>query len=117
MKFASLILFAAATCVGTAAYAGHDTGRANCDRNGCVAPPAPPVPPVPPSVPVPPAPPAPPPVPAAPLVPEQAHAACQGKAVDTAVTYRPGRNEVMSGTCQRDAQGMYFEMRSYRKRS
>lgn len=110
MKYASLILFAAATCIGAAAYAGHDTGRGNCDRNGCVAPPAPPAPPSPPALPAPPAP------PALPLVPEQAHAACEGKAVDTAITYRPGRNEVMTGTCQRDAHGMYFELNSYRKR-
>jgi hypothetical protein len=52
-------------------------------------------------------PPAPPPLPD---VPPEAHTACKGKVVGAALTLSPKRGMTMSGTCQRDSKGMYFEI-------
>lgn len=64
-----------------------------------------------PALPAPPAPPAPPP---APVAPAQAHAACAGKAPGTKLTFSTKRGTTMSGTCERDNRGMYFEVYSVR---
>lgn len=85
------------------------------------APPTPPNAPLPPSepgipamppipaMPAPPAPPAPPPPPDAPA---EAHAACAAKAPGTKLTFSGKRGTTMSGTCERDNRGMYFEITS-----
>ena len=44
--------------------------------------------------------------------PAAAHALCSGKAPGTAASYK-GKNESMTGTCERDNRGMYFEIDSY----
>jgi hypothetical protein len=93
------------------------------------APPAPPVPPappapgadgagVPPVPPVPPVPavpavPAPPPPPKIPDVPAAAHAACAGKPSGSALTWKLGVGETMSGVCEKRGGRMVFDLRSY----
>lgn len=81
-----------------------------------IAPRAPiaPLPPLAALAPPPPMPPAPPPPPAAPTVPNAAHDACAGKAVGSKMTHRPRRGESMRGTCEKDSQGMYFDVQEYR---
>lgn len=116
MKTVSLMLFVA--LLG-AAGATQATERGNCPERGrCLVaptPPTPPTPPMPPQAPhapqAPEAPPAPPPLP---MVPDAAHNACAGKAVGTAMTYRPRRGASMRGTCEKDSKGMYFDMQEYR---
>jgi hypothetical protein len=111
MKLASLLMFAALLAT---AGAGHAAARNDCPERGpCVIAPVPPVPPVPPAPPAPPMPPMPPAPPPMPVVPEAAHAACAGKSVGSAVTYQPRRGETMSGTCEKDGKGMYFDLQSY----
>jgi hypothetical protein len=105
MKTVLALMFAA---LFAAAGAGHAAESDDCpDRGPCVVPPVPPMPPEPPM------PPLPPPPPPMPTVPEAAHAACAGKAAGTAMTYQPRRGETMSGTCEKDSKGMYFDLQSY----
>lgn len=65
-----------------------------------------------PDMPAPPAPPAPPPLIDAPA---EAHAACAGKPVGSSINWTVSRNEKLSGTCERDNRGMYFEVNSVRR--
>jgi len=112
MKLPSLILIATLlSASGASLAAGYDdcTGR-RCGRSAPL-PPMPPSPPSPPSMPAPPAPPAP---PAMIDAPAAAHALCSGKAPGTEVSYK-GKNTTMTGTCERDNRGMYFEIDSYRE--
>lgn len=110
MKIPSLILIAALLSASGAAFAANSDG---CTGRRCGSfaplPPAPPAPPAPPSMPAPPAPPAP---PAMIDAPAAAHALCSGKAPGTAVSYKT-KNESMTGTCERDNRGMYFDIDSY----
>jgi hypothetical protein len=136
MKTLPLILFA--TLLSTAG-ASQAAERGNCPERGrCRVAPVAPVPPVPPlaplapmapipptdaitpEAPMPPMPPiaamAPPPPPAPPAlkVPNAAHDACNGKAIGARMTYSPRKGDTMRGTCQKDSQGMYFDVQEYR---
>ncbi len=114
MKFPSLILIATLLSASGATFAASTddcTGR-RCGRYAPM-PPAPPTPPSPPSMPAPPAPPSPPAPPLMVDAPAAAHALCSGKAPGSAVSYK-GKTETMSGTCERDNRGMYFEIEHYR---
>jgi hypothetical protein len=135
MKLAPVLMFA--TLLATAG-AVHAAGRVDCPERGrcAFAPPVPPVPPVAPAPPMPPMPPLAempavpevpsmaalpplPPLPAPPLpppmpkVPKAAHASCAGKPVGSEAMYSPRRGVTMTGTCERDSKGMYFDMRTY----
>jgi hypothetical protein len=81
--------------------------------NGKCMPPPPPAPPAPPVPPTPPAPPAPPPPPAIPEVPAAAHAACASKASGSALSWKLGEGETMSGVCVKRGGKMVFDLRSY----
>lgn len=113
MKLTRLFVAAAMTVLAASSYAGP---RGNCDSRHCPPPPAPPVPPLPPMAALSPVPPMPPMPPMAPDVdvPDEAHAACAGKAVGSRITYAPSRHASMTGVCKRDDEGMYFALRSYR---
>ena len=52
-----------------------------------------------------------------PAVPDEAHAACAGKAPGTSMTWTRQRGVMMSGSCERDSKGMYFDVQSIRSRS
>lgn len=107
MKPVLMLTFATLFAIAGTAQA-QEPQRGECPERGrCVMPPIPPIPPMPPIPPVPPTPPAPPP---APVIPQAAHDACAGKAIDSALTFRPKRGIVMTGTCQKDSKGMYFDM-------
>ncbi|MES2016393.1 MAG: hypothetical protein V4484_07840 [Pseudomonadota bacterium] len=103
MKRVSILL-----CFTLLAAAG--TSQA-ADRHQCGY--APPAPPAPPSLPVPPTPPEPPALPPMPTVPEGAHKACAGKAIGAKITFRVRRGATMRGTCQKDDEGMYFDLYHY----
>jgi hypothetical protein len=62
-------------------------------------------------------PPPPPPPPPVPEVPNAAHDACNSKAVGAKLTYRMRKGVTMSGTCQKDSKGMYFDVQQYRSES
>lgn len=94
----------------------HSDCTASSERGRCKTIPAPPAPPAPPALPIP-APPAPPLPPAPPQVPDSAHAACQDKTVGTTITLTPRASVTMTGTCQKDSRGMYFDVQSIRDRS
>ncbi|HEU4777308.1 MAG TPA: hypothetical protein VFS95_10810 [Telluria sp.] len=125
MKLIPSMMFAALCALTVAAPATAHEHRCKCGT-AVPAPPAPPAPPnapLPPSepgmpamppmapMPAPPAPPAPPPVPDAPA---EAHAACAAKTPGTKMTFSAKRGTTMSGTCERDNRGMYFEINSIR---
>ncbi|QYF92272.1 hypothetical protein KY495_16100 [Massilia sp. PAMC28688] len=123
MKYVTMFVISA-TLVLSAQGQAHE--RAECstgsERGRCKALPAPPTPPAPPpimgaSIPLPPPPPAPPLPPEPPRVPESAHAACAGKAVGTVLTLTPKKGVTMTGSCEQDARGMYFDVTSMQDRS
>jgi hypothetical protein len=87
--------------------------RSDWDEAGLALPPAPPAPPPPPALPAMPPPPAPPKPPALPAIPAQAHLACAGKSVGSALTWVIKKGETMSGICKQGKNGMRFEPRSY----
>lgn len=118
MRTISILLFGVlASLTAITEAAGHE-----CPTRGrCVLPPVPPTAPLPPipdmpampdlpHLPHPPAPPAPPPLPA---IPDRAHKACEGKAVGSSMTFSFRRKHTMTGSCQKDGRGMYFELNSY----
>jgi hypothetical protein len=115
MKCMSILIFAVLCGAASAGHATERVQRGECPERGrCVVPPVAPVPPVPPMPPTPPTPPEPPLPPPLPVVPESAHQACVGKPIGSAMTVRPERGLVMTGTCQKDSQGMYFDVENIR---
>jgi hypothetical protein len=117
MKLFPSLLFAALCAASISVPASAHECRCKYDAP---TPPAPPSPPSPPSepglpaippMPAPPAPPAPPPIPDAPA---EAHAACAAKAVGAKMTFSTKRGTTMTGTCERDNRGMFFEINSIR---
>ena len=104
MKSISIVLFAALFTISGASLAAGACPEGH--RGKCLQVPAPPAPPVPPA---PPAPPAPPPLPA---ISAEVHAMCAGKKIGSELTVNPKRGVTMSGTCQQDNKGMYFELDS-----
>lgn len=116
MKLIPTIVLAALCAVSIAGPASAHECRC---KYGSAAP-LPPAPPSPPSepgmpalpaMPAPPAPPAPPPPPDAPA---EAHAACAAKTPGAKMTFSGKRGTTMTGTCERDNRGMYFEISSIR---
>lgn len=123
MNYVSMLVIGAMLVVSTP---GQALQRGDCtastERGRCKSLPVPPTPPAPPavmavSIPLPPPPPAPPLPPEPPQVPESAHAACAAKAIGTALTLTPKKDVIMKGTCQKDSQGMYFDVESIQDRS
>ncbi len=117
MKPVSIMLFAALLAVASASQAVQ---RGNCSegqRGSCPELAVPPVPPVPPAPPIPPVPPVPPAPPPKPFISEKFHAMCNDKAVGAAMTLSPKKGVTMSGTCEKDSKGMYFELESYNEKS
>ncbi|SHG52822.1 hypothetical protein [Massilia sp. CF038] len=110
MKLISTLILSALCAMSIAVPAAAHERHCKCGT-AFPAPPAPPTPPTPPGMPdmpVAPAPPAPPPVPEAPA---EAHAACAKKAPGTKLSYAI-KHGSMSGVCERDNRGMYFEVYS-----
>ncbi len=115
MKCMSILMFAFLCGAAGTGHATEREQRGECPERGrCVVPPLPPAPPIPPTPPMPPTPPVPPMPPPPPVVPESAHQACVGKAIGSAMTIRPERGVVMTGTCEKDSKGMYFEVEKIR---
>lgn len=107
MKCLPLLMLAALFAFSGAASA-HTR---DCPQRGrCLIAPAPPAPPAPPAVPAPP--PMPPPPPEI-IVPKAAHDACAGKAIGSKITFSPGKGETMTGSCEKDSKGMYFDLQQY----
>ena len=115
MKSVSIMLFAALCAVAGASQSAEST---NCHaRGGCrMVPPVPPIPPTPPAPPEPPAPPVPPEPPPLPAIPDEAHASCRDKAVGSSVTWTDHKGLRISGSCERDAKGMYLDATSIESR-
>ncbi len=104
----ALLAFAALSAVSAISAAEP---LKNCNDPGANCGPVPLPPPVP-AVPPPPLPPPPPTPPAPPLVPDEAHAACDGKKSGTPMAYVGKDGTTMRGTCETRFFSKFFEVRS-----
>ncbi len=140
MKKTLPLILIALLCGSAAAGDNRGTIHIECKqtKGKCVLPspppppPAPPEPPAPPAMPhmahgvaiamptppaLPPRPPMPeaPPPPELPEVPAGAHNACADKADGTPLTWVLGKDETMTGVCERENGKMVFQVRSYHR--